>query len=130
MFENSYIMYIYVPNGIRNSYAKRDRNWSRTYHSLPYAQTDNYDPIKTRRYETGVGKRWKNFEFRVRKEEEEEERGGINTKYFGLSFWRACNLEDVPPSDGFFALLFLFSVRGLLEGLLEFVFALARCQGN
>lgn len=46
-------MYIYVPNGIRNSYAKRDRNWSRTYHSLPYAQTDNYDPIKTRRYETG-----------------------------------------------------------------------------
>lgn len=55
VFENSYIMYIYVPNGIRNSYAKRDRNWSRTYHSLPYAQTDNYDPIKTRRYETGVG---------------------------------------------------------------------------
>ena len=50
---STYIMYIYVPNGIRNSYAKRDRNWSRTYHSLPYAQTDNYDPIKTRRYETG-----------------------------------------------------------------------------
>lgn len=37
----------YILSGIPKILRKRNDNCSRTYHSLPYAQTNNYDPIKT-----------------------------------------------------------------------------------